>query len=141
MKSAYVLTFLALGTLLVHALDSEMDKSMKQVARASKELKADLALTDDTKHNKDADLKDVATMKTGAQAARPLVPKKVKAMPADQQAAQTADFQKDMDAFIADIDTLNADITAEKWAPARADFQKLMDDEKAGHKKFRVPKK
>ncbi len=131
---------LALGALAAHAADSEMDKSMKKVAAASKLLKADLAQTDDTKHNKDADLQWVATMKTEAQTARGLVPKKAKALPADQQQAMEADFQKSMDAFLADVDTLNTDITADKWTPARADFQKLLDDEKAGHKQFRVKK-
>ncbi len=113
---------------------------MKDMADATHRVQADLKLTDDTKHNKDADLKDVATMKADALKSRTLTPKKESTLPPDQQAAMTASYQKDMDTFAADIDTLSADIQADKWTAARADFQKLMDDEKAGHKAYRIKK-
>ncbi len=113
---------------------------MKNLAGATKQLGTDLKQTDDTKHAKDVDLKSVATIKAEALKSHDLVPKKAKDLPPDQQQAMVADFQKDMDAFGKDIDTLNADIQADKWDAARADFKKLIDDEKAGHKAYRVKK-
>jgi cytochrome c556 len=133
--------FLVAFTLSANAIDTPMETSMKAMSKAGKQLNTDLKLTDDTKHDKATDLASVATMKISAQKSHDLVPKKEQTLPADQQAAMTADFQKDMDAFEKDVDTLNADITADKWDAARTDFQKLIDDEKAGHKKFRVEKK
>ncbi len=143
MKSALLRTFCLLPLLLLSAhaeTKTELGATMKDMAGATHRVQADLKLTDDTKHNKDADLKDVATMKADAVKSHSLVPAKEKNLPPDQQAAMTASYQKDMDTFAADIDTLNADITADKWAAARIDFQKLMDDEKAGHKAYRVKK-
>jgi len=113
---------------------------MKDMADATHRVQADLKLTDDTKHAKDTDLKDVATMKADALKARTLTPKKEQALAPDQQAAMTASYQKDMDAFATDLNTLGTDIQASNWAAARTDFQKMLDDEKAGHKAYRVKK-
>ena len=79
-------------------------------------------------------------MKADAVKSHNLVPKKEQNLPPDQQAAMTASYQKDMDAFTADIDTLSTDIQADKWTAARADFQKLLTDEKSGHKAYRIKK-
>ncbi len=113
---------------------------MKDMADATHRVQADLKLTDDTKHNKDADLKDVATMKADALKGHNLIPKKEATLRPDQQAAMTTNYQKDMDAFAADIDTLSADIQSDKWPTARTDFQKLLSDEKSGHKAYRIKK-
>jgi cytochrome c556 len=133
------LLFLAVSAFTVRA-DTAMEVSMKKMSDAAKQLGTDLKLTDDTKHNKDADLKCVATIQTESTTARGFVPKKAKTLPADQQQAFVADFQKDMDMFLKDVDALNTDITAENWTAARTDFQKMIDDEKSGHKKFRIKK-
>jgi soluble cytochrome b562 len=119
---------------------TELEITMKDMADATHRVQADLKLTDDSKHNKAQDLKDVSTMKADARKARTLTPKKESSLPPDQQAAMTASYDKDMDAFAADIDTLNLDIQADKWDAARTDFQQLLDDEKAGHKAYRVKK-
>jgi cytochrome c556 len=132
---------LALPLLPVHAeTKTELESTMKDMADATHRVKADLAITDDTKHNKAADVKDVATMQADATKGRNFAPKKEASLPPDQQAAMTVNYQKDMDAFIADIKTLSADIQGDKWPAARTDFQKLMDDEKSGHKAYRVKK-
>jgi soluble cytochrome b562 len=141
MKYRLVCAF-SLGSLLVlpaHA-KTELETTMKDMADATHRVQADLKLTDDTKHAKDADLKDVATMKADAVKAAKLTPKKEATLPPDQQATMTVNYQKDMTAFTADIDTLSTDIQADKWDAARADFKKLMDDEKAGHKAYRIKK-
>jgi len=135
--SAAALLLLA-ATLSTAQADTAMETSMKAMSKAAKQLGADLKLTDNTKHDKAADLQSVNTIGTEARKAHDLTPKKEQALPPDQQTAMTADFQQDMGDFIKDADALDADINADKWDAARADFQKLMDDEKAGHKKFRV---
>ena len=141
MKSLLVRITCLSALLLVPAhAKTELETTMKDMADATKRVGADLKLTDDTKHTKDADLKDVATMKADAIKARNFAPKKEASLPPDQQAAMTTSYQKDMDAFAADIDTLSSDIQADKWEAARADFQKLMTDEKSGHKAYRVKK-
>ena len=143
MKSVLIRTTCLLALLLipVHAeTKTELETTMKDLAGAAKRVGADLKLTDDTKHNKDADLKDVATMKADAIKGRNFAPKKEASLPPDQQAAMTTSYQKDIDAFTADIDTLSTDIQADKWEAARADFQKLLTDEKSGHKAYRVKK-
>jgi cytochrome c556 len=122
------------------AADTELEGSMKRIKDASKQLDTDLKLTDDTKHAKDADLKSVATLKDEAVKSRALVPKRAQALPPDQQATMTQNYQKDMDAFGQDIETLNQDIQSDKWDPARADFKKLLADEDSGHKAYRMKK-
>ena len=141
MKSplARIACLLALLLIPAHA-KTELETTMKDLADATKRVGADLKLKDDTKHNKDADVKDVATMKADAVKARNFAPKKEASLPPDQQAAMTASYQKDMDAFTADIDTLSTDIQGDKWPAARTDFQKLLTDEKSGHKAYRVKK-
>ena len=143
MKSFLACTtcLLALPLIPAHAeTKTELETTMKDLAGASKRVGADLKLTDDAKHNKDADLKDVATMQADAVKGRNFAPKKEASLPPDQQATMTTNYQKDMDAFIADIKTLDADVQADKWPAARTDFQKLMTDEKSGHKAYRVKK-
>ena len=141
MKSTLVRSLCLFPLLLVSAhAKTQLEITMKDMADATHRVQADLKLTDDTKHAKAADLKDVATMKADAVTARNFRPSKEANLPPDQQAAMTASYQKDMDAFAADIDTLSADLQADKWPAARTDFQKLMDDEKGGHKAYRVKK-
>jgi cytochrome c556 len=132
---------LAATLLTARAADTALEKSMHQIADATKQLGTDLKQTDDTKHNKDADLKCIDTINTQATASHDLTPKKEKTLPPDQQTAMTADYQKDMAMFLKDIDALNTDVTAENWPVARTDFKRLIDDEKAGHDKYRIKKK
>ncbi len=113
---------------------------MKQMEEAAKQLGADLKQTDDTKHAKDLDLQSVAALKDACTKSHDDVPKKAKALPPDQEQAMTASYQKDMVAFGQDIDALGAAIQAENWSGARDAFKKVIDDEKAGHKAYRVKK-
>jgi len=141
MKTTCAACLFVLSLGLLHAeVKTELEKTMKDMADAAKRVGTDLKLTDDTKHNKPQDLTDVATMKADAVKSATLTPKKEQTLPPDQQKAMTDAYQKDMTAFEADIDTLSADIQADKWPAARADFQKLITDEKSGHKAYRVKK-
>jgi cytochrome c556 len=135
----YTLSLVPLLLIPAHA-KTELEAAMKDMADATKQVGTDLKQADDTKHAKDLDLKCVATMKADADKAAKLTPKKEETLLPDQAAAMTVAYQKDMVAFTADIDTLGQDIQADKWDAARADFKKLIDDEKAGHKAYRIKK-
>jgi cytochrome c556 len=134
-----ILLFAAVTFSSVRA-DTALEGSMKLIKDASKQLDTDLKQTDDTKHAKDLDLKSVATLKDEAVKARTLIPKRAQNLPPDQQQTMTQNYQKDMDAFGQDVETLNQDIQADKWDAARTDFKKLLDDETAGHKAYRIKK-
>ena len=134
-----VAIFVSLTLSIAHA-DTALETSMKKMADAAHQLAADLKQTDDTKHAKDIDLQSVATIKDASTKAHDEVPKKAKALPADQQQTMTASYQKDMETFAKDVDALGQDIQTDNWPAARTDFAKVMDDEKNGHKAYRVKK-
>jgi soluble cytochrome b562 len=132
-------TFLLLAlTFSTSQAGTVLGGSMKKMEEACKQLGPDLKQVDATKHNKDLDLQSVAAIKAECLKSRDLTPKKELGLPPDQQQAMTKDYQKDMDAFTLDVDTLNQDIQGEKWDAARIDFKKLMDDQHADHKLYRV---
>ncbi len=122
-----------------HAASTPLEQSMKRMATAYHTLDKELKMPD---AGKKADYVALAaTMKEEATASRALVPKKVAAMPADRQAAQVAAYQKSIDDLITGIDTLSADLQADKWDAATADIGKLKSQMIDGHKQFRVQKK
>jgi soluble cytochrome b562 len=112
-----------------------LEQSMKRMSTAYKKLTIDLKQPVDA--SKPDYLALATAMKTEAQTSRGLVPKKVAAMPQDQQAAQIADYQKSLDSLSATIDTLSADVTASNWTDANAQIAKLKQQMFDGHKKFR----
>ena len=131
--------FIGIAGLSAHAASTPLEQSMKRLATAYHALDKDLKAPDAAKKADYVAL--AATMKTEATAARALVPKKVAAMPADQQAAQVTAFQKSIDDLSAEIDTLSADLQAGTWDAATKDITKIKLQEDDGHKKFRVQKK
>ena len=110
---------------------------MKRLATAYHQLDKDLKTPSDA--SKADYLALAATMKKEAQSSRAWVPKLVAAMPADQQPAQLAAFQKSIDDLCATIDVLRADLSASNWTDAVAQIAKLKAQEDDGHKKFRKP--
>jgi soluble cytochrome b562 len=122
---------------LAHA-DTPLELSMKATAKAYKQLNLDLKAPVDA--SKPDYLALVDTLKTEAQKSRVLVPKKAAALPADQQAAMVTAYQKSIDDLIASYDSLSQAIQAGQWDTARATMTKILDQEKAGHKEFRVHK-
>jgi len=128
--------FIGIAGLSAHAASTPLEQSMKRLATAYHALDKDLKAPDAAKKADYVAL--AATMKTEATAARALVPKKVAAMPADQQAAQVTAYQKSIDDLIASIDTLSADLQAGTWDAATKDITKIKLQEDDGHKKFRV---
>jgi soluble cytochrome b562 len=126
------------GLSTARAATTPLEQSMKRMATAYHALDKDLKSPDETKKADYVAL--AAKMKTEVQTSRTLVPKKVAAMPQDQQAAQITDFQKSLDDLSVTIDTLTTDLQASKWDAAKADIAKIKVQEDDGHKKFRVKK-
>jgi soluble cytochrome b562 len=124
--------------LSVARADTPLDRSMKRIADAYHQLTSDLKAPDDTKKADYLALAD--TMKTEAIKSKDLIPKKVSTIPADQQAAMTAAYQKAMGDLAASIDTLSQDLQAGNWDNARKDMDKLHMEENEGHKEFRMGK-
>jgi hypothetical protein len=118
--------------------DTPLELSMKRTEKAYKQLKLDLVAPVDA--SKPDYLALVAALKDEAKKDRDLVPKKVATIPADQQAAMVTAYQKSMDDLAATYDTLGQAIQAGKWDDARATMAKVMDQEHAGHKDFRIHK-
>jgi len=133
-------TLLCLITFLsIAKADSPLELSMKRTAKAFKQLNLDLKAPVDA--SKPDYLALVDTLKAEATKARALVPQKAAALPADQQAAMVAAYQKSIDDLTATYDALSQSIQAGQWDAARATMTKILDQEKQGHKEFRVQKK
>jgi len=116
--------------------DTALEISMKQMSKAYKELALDLQQPLDA--NKSDYLALTGTLKTSAQTARGLVPKKAAALPPDQQAVMVTAYQKSMDNLVQSIDGLTQAIQNSQWDDARkimADIKQQMMD---GHKAFRA---
>jgi len=112
---------------------------MKHIAKAYHQLVLDLKAPQDASKADYVAL--AATMKTEAQKARGLVPKKAAELPADQQAKMVASFQKGIDDLSAGIDVLSQDLQAGQWDAANKQIGTLKMQEDDGHKAFRKKEK
>ncbi len=111
---------------------------MKKIATAFKQLNLDLAQPVDASK---ADYVALATtIKTESQTSRSLVPKKAAALPADQQTAMIAAYQKSIDDFSAAVDVLIQELQDGKWDDAKKQLALLKQAETDGHKQFRQKK-
>ena len=132
---ATVLCFFSLASFSTVRADTDLEITMKHIAKAYHQL------VDDMKQPVDASKSDylalAATMKTSAQKARGLVPKKAAELPADQQAAMVTAYQKSMDDLSASIDVLTQDLQTGQWDAAAKQLGTLKMQEDDGHKAFR----
>jgi len=130
---------LSLATFSIARAETPLETSMKHIAKAYHQLVTDLKAPQDASK---ADYVALATtMKTEAQTARGLVPKKAADLPADQQATMVTAYQKSMDDFSAAIDVLIQDLQAGQWDAANKQLAALKMQEDDGHKKFRNEEK
>ncbi|MCE0523461.1 MAG: cytochrome b562 [Methylacidiphilales bacterium] len=113
-----------------------LEASMKLMSIAYKQLALDLKQPTDA--GKPDYLALAATMKKESLTARGLVPKKVANLPADQQAAMVADYQKSIDALGVTIDALTQDLQNSQWDDATKQMAAIKQQMSNGHKKFRV---
>jgi soluble cytochrome b562 len=80
------------------------------------------------------DMEDCAT------SAKALAPKSAGSVPAADRPKYLADYKKQMDGLIADIQKLDDAVKAGKTADATAMLDTLQSDKRAGHKKFNTEK-
>jgi soluble cytochrome b562 len=136
--AATLCCFLAITSLSRVNADTPLENSMKRLAKAYHQLSLDLKAPVDASKADYVAL--AATMKTEALKGKDLVPKKVATIPADQQAAMVAAYQKSMDDLSATIDTLSTALQAGLWDDARKAMDQLHLQENQGHKEFRMGK-
>lgn len=128
--------FFCLNFLAAAKADTALEISMKHMGRAYKELSLDLQQPQDS--SKSDYLALAGTLKTEAQTARGLVPKKAAALPADQQDAMVKAYQKSMDDLAQSIDSLTQDIQNSQWDAARKAMDGIQKQMIEGHKAFRT---
>jgi soluble cytochrome b562 len=116
--------------------DTPLEISMKHMSKAYKQLALDLQQPQDA--NKSDYLTLAGTLKTAAENARGLVPKKAAALPTDQQTTMVTAYQKSMDDLIKSIDALTQDLQGSQWDEARKIMASLKQQMMDGHKAFRT---
>jgi soluble cytochrome b562 len=125
----------SLSSLVSANADTPLETSMKSMSKAYKALFLDLKQPAEA--NKADYLALTGTLKTQAQNARGLVPKKAAALPADQQNTMVAAYQKSMDTLIQTIDSLSQEIQDSKWDDAHKTMDAIKQQMIDGHKAFR----
>ena len=118
----------------VHA-DTPLELSMKKMGKAYKQLALDLKQPQDA--SKADYLALTATLKTEAQTARGLVPKKVANLYPESRDAMVKDYQKSIDDLGVSIDALSQAIQNSKWDEANKQLVALKQKMIDGHKAFR----
>lgn len=116
---------------------TELEDKMDEINGAYRKLGRQIA---DATKNADS-IKQVGIIRTNAQAAMKLEPKKTKEIPAADQAKFKADYQAKMKSFVADVDKLEAALKANKNDEAAAILKTLKQAQDDGHKEFRKDKK
>jgi cytochrome c556 len=146
MKSSYQLVAFPLflmGVLLFMTADdagagTALEQSMKQMGTAYKELSDDLKQPQDA--GKDQYLALVATIRDQAKMARDQTPRLAQTLPADQRDAMVQAYQKDMDKFMQDVDSLGDALKNSQWDDARKLMGALSQEMFDGHKQYRAQK-
>ncbi len=142
LSSAAFSLFLGVAVLLVTVdrarAATALEQAMKQMSEAYKELSADLKQPQDTA--KDQYLALAATIKDQAKASRDLVHKLAQSLPADQRDTMVQSYQKDMDKFMQDVDSLSGALKNGRWDDARKWLTTLHQEMSDGHKQYRAQK-
>lgn len=134
---AVLLTALSVPVVLqaADAPATPMIESMERMDTAFKSLGRALKTPDAAQ--KAAYLESIGAIKTEAVKSRDLVPQKIAELPADQQAAMTAAFQKEMDAFIGLVADLEKAVDEERWADAETVIKSMRKAKSAGHESYK----
>jgi soluble cytochrome b562 len=117
--------------------DTELSEHMEKLEGAYKRLNREVA--DPTK--KEDMLKQVATMRTHAQAALSLQPAKTTDLPEDQRVKFVDAFHDKIKALIADIGKLDTAVKADNFDQAKQLLATLKQDQREGHHEFQRKKK
>lgn len=65
------------------------------------------------------------------------MPKKIAALPADQQAPLIEAYKKHMDKFLAAVDALGKAVAEEKWADADTLIKDMNKQKSSGHEQYK----
>jgi soluble cytochrome b562 len=133
--SVLITSFLA-ASLPGHAQDDKPKSPLaQQMSGISKDFRSLRKMVGDPAQ-KDAALGLVKDMEARATKAKDFEPAKTKVIAPADQAQFLADFRKQMDGLIADIQKLDQAVNDGKTADASALLDKLQADKRLGHKKF-----
>ena len=110
---------------------------MEEIGKAFRRLGRQI---DDASKNEDT-LKLIATIREHAEASLKLDPAKKAEVPAAQQAKFVADYQAKMKGFLANLAKLESAVKAGNNAEADTLIKTLKQDQKEGHKEFKIEDK
>ncbi len=130
-----VLTLTTITTQVARADDKPKTPLAEQMSGMSKDLKALRKIVNDPAQ-KDAAVNLAKDMEEHAMKAKGFEPSSAKDVPAADKDAFVADYKKQMDGLIADMQKLEADLSAGNTADASAMLDTLGNDRRTGHKKF-----
>lgn len=126
--------FLSIAVQADTPLEKKMDAMKKQYKELSKSLEAPV------EEQKEKYQKSAETLRDLMKESRTLSPEKAETIPADKRAAFIEGYQKAMDQSITTLDNLIKAIQASNWTEAKAEFNKLKEQQKEGHKEYRSEK-
>jgi soluble cytochrome b562 len=130
---------LALGRTAFAQQDEEKTPLGKKMSAMNSAFKAVGRQIDDPAKNAST-LEQLAIVETNAKAALALEPEKKKQVPAAEQAKFVADYQAGMKQLLVTVDKLKAAVKAGKNTDALAIIDAMKDQQKEGHKEFRIKK-
>ena len=112
--------------------ETELEKQMEVIDKGMKALRKLLKKPEENA----ASLKTIGDIKQAAAASKEQIPAMTATLPEGERKKFAEDYKKDMDAFIAEVDKLEAAVKANKNEDAVEIHKKLKEMEEAGHDKF-----
>jgi soluble cytochrome b562 len=124
-------------TASVHAadekkLDTPLQKHMEEIEKEMKNLRKTLKKSDDNATS----LKSIDVIKKASHECLPLIPAMAKDIPEADRAKFSESYKKEMEAFIAEVDKLEAAVKAGKNDEAVEIHKNLKKLEDKGHEKY-----
>jgi soluble cytochrome b562 len=119
--------------------DEEKTPLGKKMSAMNAAFKAVGRQIDDPSKNANT-LEQIAIIETNAKEALKLEPEKKKQIPAAEQAKFVTDYQAGIKEFLVTVDKLKSAVKAGKNTDAVAIIDAMKDEQKAGHKDFRIKK-
>jgi soluble cytochrome b562 len=116
---------------------TELDEKMEDMNRAFRKLRRQIS---DASANASS-LELVSTLRKASEESAALIPAKAEKVPEADRGKFVADYQAKMKEFIAELDKLAAALEAGKNDEAAALLTKLNNQQKSGHREFRLQKK
>jgi len=111
---------------------SELEKQMKNIENNTRTLKK---FVGDPAKKADS-LAAIDRIIKSAEASKTLTPKKAEGLPEADRTKFMADYAKQLDGLIEQFKKIATDLTADKTEDAKADFEKIREIKREGHKQF-----